>query len=48
MNTNQHVVPYNGTWAVKSEGNLEPMSVHRLQSDAIKEARKPQKLLGIW
>lgn len=35
-----HVVPYNGAWAVKVEGNPTPISVHPTQGRAI-DAGKP-------
>jgi len=37
---NQHVVPHPKGWAVKSEGNPTPTSVHRTQANAISEAQK--------
>ncbi len=37
---NQHVVPHEGGWAVKGEGNSRATSVHEHQSDAIREARE--------
>ena len=30
-----HIVPYNGKWAVKIEGNPNPLSTHRTQRRAI-------------
>ncbi|MGG6297260.1 DUF2188 domain-containing protein [Leptolyngbya sp. AN02str] len=35
-----HVVPYNGAWAVKVEGNSNPLSTHNTQGGAI-DAGKP-------
>ncbi len=43
MGTNQHVVPFMGNWAVRAEGRDEITSTHRLQSEAIMEARKIAK-----
>ena len=43
MNINQHVVPYEGNWAVKSEGNSEPTSIHRTQAEAFEQARENAK-----
>jgi hypothetical protein len=39
MNKNQHVVPYNGKWAVKGENNSKVTSVHNTQKDATSSAR---------
>jgi hypothetical protein len=39
MGKNQHVVPNDGEWAVRGEGNSKATSVHRTQSDAIDAAR---------
>jgi hypothetical protein len=36
---NQHVVPHNGEWAVRGEGNSRITSVHDTQTDAIEAAR---------
>ncbi|MDH5648585.1 MAG: DUF2188 domain-containing protein [Gammaproteobacteria bacterium] len=36
---NQHVVPHQGGWAVKSEGASKASSIHQKQSDAISQAR---------
>lgn len=44
MGTNQHVVPFMGTWAVRGEGQEEVTSTHRLQSEAIMEAIKIAKV----
>lgn len=35
----QHVVPYEGDWAVRREGNKRITSKHRKQSTAINKAR---------
>jgi Uncharacterized protein conserved in bacteria (DUF2188) len=35
-----HIVPHNGVWAVKVEGNSTPISVHNTQGGAI-NAGKP-------
>ena len=37
--TKVHVVPYNGAWAVKDEGNPNPLSTHRTQGGAIDAGR---------
>ncbi len=37
---NQHVVPHERGWAVKSEGSSRAASVHERQSDAIATARQ--------
>lgn len=39
MGKNQHVVPHNGEWAVKGEGNGKATSVHRTQQEAIDAGR---------
>lgn len=39
MGKNQHVVPHNGVWAVRGEGNSRVTSTHRTQSDAVSAAR---------
>lgn len=36
---NQHVVPYNGEWAVRGAGNNRVTSVHQTQGAAIEAAR---------
>jgi hypothetical protein len=38
MSKNQHVVPRNGGWAVRGEGNLKVTSAHRTQGAAIDRA----------
>lgn len=37
---NQHVVPYEGVWAVRREGNKRITSKHRLQETAIRKAKR--------
>ena len=37
---NQHVVPKDGKWAVRGEGNSRATSVHPTQKEAIKEGKK--------
>lgn len=48
---NQHVVPHQGAWAVKGEGNKRATSVHETQQQAIDAgrdlARKQQSELVI-
>ena len=39
MGKNQHVVPHNGEWAVRGEGNERVTSTHRTQQEAIDAAR---------
>ena len=39
MGKNQHVVPRNGQWAVRGEGNKKVTSVHDTQAHAIETAR---------
>ena len=39
MGKNQHVVPHEGGWAVRGEGNSKATSVHTTQADAIAAAR---------
>jgi hypothetical protein len=39
MSRNQHVVPYDGRWAVRAEGNIKVRSVHESRKDAINAAR---------
>ncbi|MCP6462349.1 DUF2188 domain-containing protein, partial [Klebsiella pneumoniae] len=34
MGKNQHVVPHNGEWAVRGEGNERVTSTHRTQQEA--------------
>jgi uncharacterized protein YdaT len=40
MGKDQHVVPHNGDWAVRGEGNQRVTSVHDTQADAIQRARE--------
>jgi Uncharacterized protein conserved in bacteria (DUF2188) len=43
---NIHVVPNQGDWAVKQEGNPKPLSTHQTQGEAIqsgKQVAKPSK-----
>jgi len=37
---NQHVVPHQGGWAVKGEGNQRATSVHITQQQAVDAARQ--------
>ena len=37
---NQHVVPHNGEWAVRGEGNSRVTSTHPTQANAIGAARE--------
>lgn len=39
----QHVVPYEGDWAVRREGNKRISSKHRKQSTAINKAKRLAK-----
>ncbi len=39
----QHVVPYDGDWAVRREGNKRITSKHRKQSTAINKAKRIAK-----
>lgn len=40
MGRNQHVVPTNGRWGIKGEGNSRYTSIFDRQSDAINAARQ--------
>jgi hypothetical protein len=40
MGKNQHVVPHDGGWAVRGEGNDRATSVHSTQAEASKAARQ--------
>lgn len=40
MGKNQHVVPHNGLWGVKGEGNQKVTSIHQTQRSAIEAARE--------
>ena len=37
---NQHVMPHEGKWAVKGEGNQRATSVHDTQAEATERARE--------
>jgi hypothetical protein len=37
---NQHVVPHDGSWAVKGAGNQRATGVHSTQAEAIQSARE--------
>lgn len=39
MGKNQHVVPHNGDWAVRGEGNQKVTSTHRTQEEARQAAK---------
>lgn len=39
-NKNQHVVPHQGSWAVRGEGNTRATAVFEKQSEAISLARQ--------
>lgn len=43
MSKNQHVVPHDGEWAVKGEGNSRATAVHTTQKEAIEHAREIAK-----
>jgi hypothetical protein len=38
MGKNQHVVPYDGSWAVRGAGNTRVSSIHPTQKNAINSA----------
>jgi hypothetical protein len=40
MQKNQHVVPVNGEWGVRGEGNARLTSIHNTQTDAIEAAKE--------
>ena len=40
MRKNQHVVPREGKWAVRGEGNARDTSLHQTQQEAIDAARQ--------
>lgn len=40
MGKNQHVVPANGKWGIRGEGNTKLTALYDRQSDAIKAARQ--------
>ncbi|MFA5136019.1 MAG: DUF2188 domain-containing protein [Patescibacteria group bacterium] len=37
---NQHVVPHQGNWAVRGEGNSRVTSIHQTQTSAFEAARE--------
>ena len=39
MGKNQHVVPHDGKWGVRGEGNKKVTSIHDTQREAISEGR---------
>ncbi len=39
LGKNQHVVPVNGQWGIRGEGNEKLTSIHGTQADAIAKAR---------
>ena len=43
MGKNVHVIPRQGQWAVKKEGNQRATSIHSTQRDAIDTARETAK-----
>lgn len=46
LGKNQHVVPNNGRWAVRGEGNSRLTSIFDRQSDAIAAARQISRNQG--
>ena len=40
MRKNQHVVPADGLWGVRGEGNSRLTSIHETQAEAINAARE--------
>ena len=40
MGKNQHVVPHNGRWGIKGEGNAKLTSTFETQAEAIAKARE--------
>lgn len=40
MGKNQHVVPHEGGWAVRGEGNSRASGVHQTQAGAIAQANQ--------
>src|SRR5262249_56394783 len=46
MRRNQHVVPHDGEWAVRGEGNSRVTSRHRTQREAIDVARRLARRAG--
>ena len=43
MGKNQHVVPANGKWGIRGEGNTRLTALYDRQSDAISAARQISK-----
>lgn len=43
MGKNQHVVPHNGRWGIKGEGNTKLTSTFNTQAEAIAKAREISK-----
>ncbi len=43
MGKNVHVIPHQGQWAVKKEGDQRATSIHSTQRDAIDTARETAK-----
>lgn len=43
MAKNQHVIPFEGKWAVRGEGNERLTSTHKTQAEAINAAREIAK-----
>ncbi len=46
MAKNQHVVPHNGKWAVKGDGNQRASKVTQTQAQAINAARQIARNTG--
>ncbi len=44
---NQHVVPHEGQWAVRAEGNDKLTTIHATQQEAIVQGRKIAHRLGV-
>ncbi len=47
MAKNQHVVPHNGKWAVKGDGNRRATRVTSTQQEALKAARDIARRQGV-
>lgn len=47
MKRNIHTVPYDGDWAVKKEGQVKPISIHRTKENAEKRAIPIAKKLRV-
>lgn len=43
MGKNQHIVPQDGNWAVKGEGNQKATSIYTTQKEAIEAGREIAK-----